>query len=74
MSTWTEQAARLEQQCLLAIEGRPPEEHRSLLDAICFYRWFAWYPVKTIGGKWRWLRYVKRHWSEPYYEDLPRRN
>lgn len=23
-------------------------------------RWFAWYPVKTLGGRWVWFRDVER--------------
>jgi hypothetical protein len=34
-----------------------------------FYTWrkvFAWHPVKTIGGKWVWLRkiYKQHYWTE----------
>ena len=37
-------------------------------------KWFAWYPVKLLDGKWTWLKiierqkyaYVVRHWSHGF--------
>ena len=25
--------------------------------------WFAWYPIQTITGQWRWLKKVTRVWN-----------
>ena len=25
--------------------------------------WFAWYPVKTVSGKWVWFKTVQRTWN-----------
>lgn len=27
-------------------------------------KWFAWYPVKLVDGKYAWLKVVKRQWNE----------
>jgi hypothetical protein len=26
-------------------------------------KWFAWYPVETIGHHWAWLKTVGRRWN-----------
>ncbi len=26
-------------------------------------KWFAWYPVKTVDGKFKWLTTVNRKWN-----------
>jgi hypothetical protein len=30
---------------------------------VTFTRWFAWRPVRTLGGHCAWLRYVERAWN-----------
>jgi len=34
--------------------------------------WFAWHPIKTIDGKWLWLRIVWRRKEDSifYYKEL----
>jgi len=47
--------------------------------------WFAWYPVKTTKGSWRWLSTIQRRWDKDavplieakkpgwwIYRDIPR--
>jgi hypothetical protein len=29
-------------------------------DCIGWQRWFAWRPVRLLGGHWTWLRYLNR--------------
>lgn len=37
-------------------------------------KWFAWHPVKLVGGKWTWLKVIERrryvsftsHWSHGF--------
>lgn len=43
-------------------------EQQKLERLTQWHRWFAWHPVKTLEGKWTWLRTVWRialclHWG-----------
>lgn len=26
-------------------------------------KWFAWFPVETIGHHWAWMKFVERRWN-----------
>jgi len=30
------------------------------MEELGWERWFAWFPVITINGKWKWLSFIER--------------
>lgn len=29
-----------------------------------WHAWFAWFPIDTFGGRWVWLEWVERKWTQ----------
>lgn len=40
------------------------ESERRIHEAHKDTRWFAWYPVKLMSGRWCWLERVRRQWHD----------
>jgi hypothetical protein len=34
-----------------------------MIDRMQWHKWFAWYPIETLGHHWAWLKVVERRWN-----------
>lgn len=34
-----------------------------MIDRTKWHKWFAWFPVETLGNRWVWLKPIERRWN-----------
>ena len=50
---------------MIMYDGIPPPPMD--YSALEWQRWYAWYPRRTIDGKWVWRKTVERRYPDFYY-------